>query len=117
MGRLIVTAVVLLSQAFPAAAQEKAVDIGSRRELFVDGFLVEKLDRARLVLHEPQPLRTTCLQLFLDRVVLFRRQMSVLMRQDAPLSIKRLLQGATSLTLIEALHRCLLNLGLLVNHS
>ena len=30
------------------------VDIGSRRELFVDHYLIESLDGARLVLHRPQ---------------------------------------------------------------
>lgn len=32
-----------------------AVDVGNRRELFVDDLLVEKLDGARLKLHAPQP--------------------------------------------------------------
>jgi len=32
-----------------------AIDIGSRRELFVDGLLVDKLDGVRLKLHQPQP--------------------------------------------------------------
>ena len=31
------------------------IDIGSRRELFVDQYLVEKLDGARRVLHQPTP--------------------------------------------------------------
>lgn len=31
------------------------IDIGSRRELFVDQFLIERLDQARLVVHQPQP--------------------------------------------------------------
>lgn len=31
------------------------LDIGSRRELFVDHHLIEKLDGARLALHRPQP--------------------------------------------------------------
>ena len=31
------------------------IDIGSRRELFVDRLLVERLDGATLKLHEPQP--------------------------------------------------------------
>ena len=62
-----------------------------------------------LVLLEQQPLRTKCLRRFPVRVVerlfvlvspLVRRRRNVLDR------IKRLLQGATSLTLIEALHRC-----------
>ena len=31
------------------------IDLGSRRELFVDGLLVDKLDGVRMVLHEPLP--------------------------------------------------------------
>ena len=31
------------------------IDIGSRRELFVDRYLIDKLDGVRLVLHQPQP--------------------------------------------------------------
>lgn len=34
-------------------AQEPAIEIGSRRELFVDRHLIEKLDDVRLHLHEP----------------------------------------------------------------
>jgi hypothetical protein len=34
---------------------QAAVEIGSRRELFVDHFLVERLDGCRLRLHSPQP--------------------------------------------------------------
>ena len=36
-------------------AQEDATAIGSRRELFVDSLLIEKLDGVRLKLHEPRP--------------------------------------------------------------
>jgi len=32
-----------------------ARDIGSRRELFVDDWLIDRLENARLVLHRPQP--------------------------------------------------------------
>lgn len=43
----------------PARAAGKtdpvAIDIGSRRELFVDRLLVERLDGVRLELHEPRP--------------------------------------------------------------
>ena len=39
-----------------ASAEEASVrDIGSRLELFVDDYLIEKLDGARLQLHHPQP--------------------------------------------------------------
>ena len=36
-------------------AEELPVDIGSRLELFVDTFLIDRMDGARLVLHEPVP--------------------------------------------------------------
>ncbi len=38
-----------------AAEPVSAVEIGSRRELFVDRFLIERLDGARLQLHRPIP--------------------------------------------------------------
>jgi hypothetical protein len=31
------------------------IDIGSRRELFVDRYLIDHLDGARLEMHRPQP--------------------------------------------------------------
>ena len=34
------------------------IDIGSRRELFVDHHLIDRLDGTRLVLHRPQPRET-----------------------------------------------------------
>ncbi len=34
---------------------DDVVDIGARRELFVDGLLIDKLSGARLKLHQPQP--------------------------------------------------------------
>jgi len=34
-------------------AQQSPLEIGSRRELFLDQYLIEKLDHARLQLHEP----------------------------------------------------------------
>jgi hypothetical protein len=37
-----------------AWAAETPLDIGSRRELFVDRFLLERLDNVRLALHEPR---------------------------------------------------------------
>ena len=37
-----------------AVAQQSPIEIGSRRELFLDHFLIEKLDHARLQLHEPR---------------------------------------------------------------
>jgi hypothetical protein len=38
-----------------AAEEESFIDIGNRRELFVDDYLIEKLDDARRVLHHPTP--------------------------------------------------------------
>ena len=49
----------LLDAALPthwlAAGETRAVDIGSRRELFVDHYLIERMEGVRLVLHHPQP--------------------------------------------------------------
>ncbi|MFI4876249.1 MAG: hypothetical protein ACIALR_12950 [Blastopirellula sp. JB062] len=36
-----------------AAASAEPIDIGSRRELFVDSYLIDSLDKAELFLHEP----------------------------------------------------------------
>jgi len=47
------TAFALLAASLIQAAEP--LDIGSRRELFVDDYLVEKLDGARRVLHHPTP--------------------------------------------------------------
>ncbi len=46
---------IFLTWPVPAHCQdEKVIDLGSRRELFVDRFLIDKLDNAHLRLHEPQ---------------------------------------------------------------
>ncbi len=37
------------------AAKPTAIDIGSRRELFVDDYLIEQLQGAELALHKPEP--------------------------------------------------------------
>ena len=39
----------------PFAMADEALDLGSRRELFVDQFLIESMDGAALRLHEPRP--------------------------------------------------------------
>ena len=39
----------------PSATATKPIDIGSRRELLVDHFLIDRLDRMRLTLHRPRP--------------------------------------------------------------
>jgi hypothetical protein len=41
-----------------SVAAEQAVDVGDRRELFVDGYLIDQLEGARLELHAPQPRET-----------------------------------------------------------
>jgi hypothetical protein len=41
--------------ALRAAGTEPAIDLGSRRELFVDDFLIASLQGAELKLHKPQP--------------------------------------------------------------
>ena len=38
-----------------ALVAENSIDVGSRRELFVDHHLIDRLDGARLVLHRPTP--------------------------------------------------------------
>ena len=50
-------AIALSSLAFALCSTQAAdpIDIGSRRELFVDHHLIEKFDGARLALHRPQP--------------------------------------------------------------
>jgi hypothetical protein len=37
----------------PISAQEAAIDIGSNRQLFVDGYLIKKMTGVRQVLHQP----------------------------------------------------------------
>ena len=56
--RLSLTAVFLTSALLVGAEDSlDAVDIGSRRELFVDDLLIGKLDGTRLKMHEPHKLR------------------------------------------------------------
>ena len=52
---VILLAVVLLSSEVEAAAAEDPLEIGSRRELFVDRFLIDRLEGLELKLHEPVP--------------------------------------------------------------
>ncbi|MEO1981816.1 MAG: hypothetical protein ABGZ24_14960, partial [Fuerstiella sp.] len=49
--------VVLSSAAVSAADPPGVIDIGSRRELFVDDLLIGKLDGTRLKMHSPQLLQ------------------------------------------------------------
>ena len=39
----------------PAASAGEPIDIGSRRELFVDDHLIDSMDGVRLLLNRPQP--------------------------------------------------------------
>ena len=52
---MIRTMLVLVATTDVLAVAEEAVDIGSRRELFVDGYLIAEMDRAELKLHCLQP--------------------------------------------------------------
>lgn len=54
MKYTILTVMFLLLASLGLRAAEY-VDVGSRRELFVDHHLIDQLDGARLVLHRPQP--------------------------------------------------------------
>jgi hypothetical protein len=57
MRRLVLLLVFLATPALatePAQQTTVVRDIGSRRELFVDRFLIDRLDKASLKLHEPQ---------------------------------------------------------------
>lgn len=48
-------AVVAAPGGLAIASDSPVLDIGSRRELFVDDALIEKLENARLILHSPTP--------------------------------------------------------------
>ena len=52
------SAFLLLAATLAASARKEPVEIGSRLELFVDDFLVERADRVRLELHSPEPAGT-----------------------------------------------------------
>ncbi|MBQ2039472.1 MAG: hypothetical protein II486_08500, partial [Thermoguttaceae bacterium] len=39
---------------FAAAAEPEAINIGSQRELFIDGYLVDSLDSAEILMHRPE---------------------------------------------------------------
>ena len=54
---LLVFSLLLSLAALPAkpAESQGSLDIGSRRELFVDRYLIKRLEGARLMLHEPRP--------------------------------------------------------------
>ena len=54
LGLRIVTGITLFATLSPAARAAEPIDIGDRRELFVDRYLIDKLDGARLKLHTPR---------------------------------------------------------------
>jgi hypothetical protein len=51
-----IAALPLVARCAPAAPSSGTLDIGSRRELFVDDYLIDRLEgKTSLVLHQPQP--------------------------------------------------------------
>lgn len=58
MMRSLAVSIVSIVLMTPCLVAADALDIGSRRELFVDHFLIERLDGARLQLHSPRPAGT-----------------------------------------------------------
>ncbi|MBM4037565.1 MAG: hypothetical protein FJ290_03540 [Planctomycetes bacterium] len=52
---LLCVAVTGVALAMAEADAAEPVDIGSRRELFVDDHLIDRMENARLILHHPQP--------------------------------------------------------------
>lgn len=57
MTRILPLLAVLLPSAAPRLFATEPVDIGSRRELFVDDLLIDELNDTQLKLHEPQLLK------------------------------------------------------------
>jgi hypothetical protein len=55
MKRVLLTLIVILPFSPTAINAAKPIDIGSRRELFVDHHLIDRMNGARLILHPPQP--------------------------------------------------------------
>ena len=49
----LLTPIVIAIVAVSVRADDRAIDVGSRRQLFVDGHLIESLTNARQVLHRP----------------------------------------------------------------
>ena len=52
---LFITMTMLVTDTEMTASEPAVLDIGSRRELFVDGFLIDRLQGAQLRLHRPTP--------------------------------------------------------------
>jgi hypothetical protein len=54
-GLLMAVVLVLPRADVASVAEEALIDVGGRRQLFVDGLLIEKMDQVRQVLHHPVP--------------------------------------------------------------
>ncbi len=54
-GLVIAVFLLLAGTAISAGAEDVPIDVGDRRQLFVDGLLIEKMDAVRQVLHHPVP--------------------------------------------------------------
>jgi len=55
MRTIILLARLCATNRICVAEDRRAIDIGARRELFVDQYLIESVDGVRLQLHHPQP--------------------------------------------------------------
>ncbi|MBW3599319.1 MAG: hypothetical protein KY475_18880 [Planctomycetes bacterium] len=55
--RVVLPLVAAVAMTAPTRGQD-ALDLGNRRELFVDGRLIERLDGVALRLHKPRPANT-----------------------------------------------------------
>lgn len=55
MRKVLFSLSVFLLSTFPLQAQDKVIKLGSRLELFVDDFLIDQLNDAKLTLHKPEP--------------------------------------------------------------
>ena len=54
LSSLVMVAVTVLEVSICSAGAPAAIDIGTRRELLVDHFLIDKMDGVRLVLNRPR---------------------------------------------------------------
>ena len=55
-GATMILALVAPQALLSASAPAQPIDLGNRRELFVDRYLIGSLTGARLVMHTPQPV-------------------------------------------------------------
>ncbi|MCA9020145.1 MAG: hypothetical protein KDA74_08390, partial [Planctomycetaceae bacterium] len=54
MKSVLAVPILLCSLSLQCLAEDNVLDIGIRRELFVDRFLIDELDNVELKLHSPQ---------------------------------------------------------------